>query len=1703
MLFEGTVCQQHSWFECLCKAAPALPGAAHATEAAASVDGTQPVFTGAVPTHAASSQDAPEASRSKRKAADTSQGNCLLKYFKPVGSIDQQKEAVNAQGKQDRTGRKQDCSGQQQQVRSTKKQDRSNREQDRSTREQDREQGRSTRAQDREQDRSTREQDREQDRSTREQDRSTTEQDRSRRGLTLARERTQKDHVDPFMLDQTPLALFSKRYNLPVRSGLDNHLRTFADAPENMPPISCLLQGCEEKWFTNLGEFFEHCDAVHEGYHTYRLRVLHLLSREVWQFPGSLQRAALQNFSEFQVRGATDWDNFTTHMHDKLSLGKGLQRDERWGPRRFVACVVCAERRWSEELIPTSIAGAKTEFQKEDKVCLLLDPKLYVSTWPELPSEEVFKSCPTVLLQTGDKVQMLLHKRRVTKRMCTGEEQAPLCKECRRCLVKNPPEMPARALANGKWLGRHPELMRRMPYGHRMLLPLRRVILTKVFFTANSKNPWEQSHSAFGLDGVTTIVEQAPTLPAIKEFPPRDLAESFEAVFVGIDPQDMRKKQTFPISKTLLLKQFDFVQRNSKAHQAAICRKADVEEWIDGETPEVLQKTFVDAPVEELDEEEVEELAGRADSNKYRGPVDSTLGAQELLESSEDVPVSYHCPDTVPLDKSTCWQVAAAKLEEMEKLAAAIQTEEELAEFIKDKPRRSVLYQTAAEFRKAVGQVSASETRKHIEKAICSEPLSKEHGDASPAREEPVAGVETEAQFTADDNPKLVVPTGKAYAKMWEPGFWQEWNPMDWCYGDCVYGDERLNDKPYKRTSFQEIAKHWLLREELEYDLYEGENYVAEHGEPKLWEHQPDVELLLKQLEEAEQQRPRVSCSGRVVPFAVNRFCMHPVNIMVIATFWRMMSGFMAVNVGLRIPGIQTKLKSLAQLPDQLALLSSKEGEADGMMGLVRRTSHLFNLVMGKVVGSNGYRVACRHKFTAYTIFFGAPLIFCTPNIADNRNILILLCQGAEINLDIDADPDLKLTYEDLRLRVVNDPVGQCVVVELLLRLFVLHILGASPDCVAQPEGVTVEHRVWTSDGVAASLTSLGCLVVLQAARGELEASGRGSLHGHWEIWGVSLTMQTAIEQFADKPLQEKHSCLKNVVSQWINFFQRTHHSSVEHLPKVFGQATSAQPMIVTQDMLHPCRMDGGEENLEGYRKQRRPCVTEVPKMDLPKRLPPDDLYEPADASFPETSAEPMKKRLIRGQALTAMPSYRRIHTLTEGRASEAELDTATWLPMYLQDAWQVQARAMLHVCGPSCWKYNKTGTRVCRHHCYHITVLEPDETASVPADKPIKLRRDGRPLNNQLYIIEESGKGKRGRICPVVVCPFETVTNYVAAVSLRCNFDNQSLVYLPPASTLPLEWLPNIRAKPELAWMARKTGDLEPKSLVAPQKPEPLEVSADSTWLESLLQEFEQETQGAFQDAHNQGFYINEYTTKVHALGDKLMQGLQRIAQKIHASEADGSVEKLTTRQRNKERVKMVLKKLVHLMNSLQVKSGSELVFPMLFDHMSFATHRCWETNLKVAYAKTLSAWQDHFKGSLKALHEKASVSQSIGFLLPSLQSGRAKELPVGWLIQPKPHDKTLSANAAATMEQVEQETGEDHGYIYISPGGQRFTSLQQALQYAQNDKLRNRMAADMKAVQIDSFDHNSNIQVQFTSNHEDYMHRGEHPIMQAGSWK
>ena len=188
------------------------------------------------------------------------------------------------------------------------------------------------------------------------------------------------------------------------------------------------------------------------------------------------------------------------------------------------------------------------------------------------------------------------------------------------------------------------------------------------------------------------------------------------------------------------------------------------------------------------------------------------------------------------------------------------------------------------------------------------------------------------------------------------------------------------------------------------------------------------------------------------------------------------------------------------------------------------------------------------------------------------------------------------------------------------------------------------------------------------------------------------------------------------------------------------------------------------------------------------------------------------------------------------------------WRQALIEDSWHVKARAMIHVRGPSCWKYDINGVRICRHHCYQNTILEPDTSAASPAEKPLKLRRDGRPLNNQLFIQEDATKGKRGRIIPIAVNPFETMTNYGVAGSPRCNFDNQSLLYLPPGSVLKLLHSPNIGRKPEYAHMEREEGDMNPKLLlpVADGSVETDEVGThpayDTETCEALLKELESE---------------------------------------------------------------------------------------------------------------------------------------------------------------------------------------------------------------------------------------------------------------------
>ena len=172
---------------------------------------------------------------------------------------------------------------------------------------------------------------------------------------------------------------------------------------------------------------------------------------------------------------------------------------------------------------------------------------------------------------------------------------------------------------------------------------------------------------------------------------------------------------------------------------------------------------------------------------------------------------------------------------------------------------------------------------------------------------------------------------------MYESTCWQQWDPLDWCYGDFLYGDPKLDEEPYKQQDYKQYVKQCLLREELEYDTYVGENNKAEEYGINHWKHDPDVADLLQKAQRAkccERREPVTNADPAV--FGINRFQKNQVALFVLSTFWRLMAGFTAINIGMRIPGMIGKLKQLAELPLRLVMASAESGEHDGVMGIVR-----------------------------------------------------------------------------------------------------------------------------------------------------------------------------------------------------------------------------------------------------------------------------------------------------------------------------------------------------------------------------------------------------------------------------------------------------------------------------------------------------------------------------------------------------------------------------------------------------------------------------------------------------------------------------------------------------------------------------------------------------------------------------------------------
>ena len=66
--------------------------------------------------------------------------------------------------------------------------------------------------------------------------------------------------------------------------------------------------------------------------------------------------------------------------------------------------------------------------------------------------------------------------------------------------------------------------------------------------------------------------------------------------------------------------------------------------------------------------------------------------------------------------------------------------------------------------------------------------------------------LETEVAATKITATEETPEHGVDSAKMYQPAFWQEWSPMDWCDGDCFYADPKLEEEAYKQQDYKPVS---------------------------------------------------------------------------------------------------------------------------------------------------------------------------------------------------------------------------------------------------------------------------------------------------------------------------------------------------------------------------------------------------------------------------------------------------------------------------------------------------------------------------------------------------------------------------------------------------------------------------------------------------------------------------------------------------------------------------------------------------------------------------------------------------------------------------------------------------------------------------------------------------------------------------------
>ena len=171
--------------------------------------------------------------------------------------------------------------------------------------------------------------------------------------------------------------------------------------------------------------------------------------------------------------------------------------------------------------------------------------------------------------------------------------------------------------------------------------------------------------------------------------------------------------------------------------------------------------------------------------------------------------------------------------------------------------------------------------------------------------------------------------------------------------------------------------------------------------------------------------------------------------------------------------------------------------------------------------------------------------------------------------------------------------------------------------------------------------------------------------------------------------------------------------------------------------------------------------------------------------------------------------------------------------------------------------------------------------------------------------------------------------------------------------------------------------------------------------------------------------------------------------------------------------------------------KSGSEMLFPILFGHLTFASHRCWTVFIKKGVFLAAEAWRRAHGQAVR----HAAIKDGGGEVLQYIRPGMDPYPMIGF-------------------KRLQNEEGGP--LVYEGPNGERYETLQQA--YEQQEDARSELSGNPErrvaltflqkfvnacGTETEQREVEEQRFVVTTSTLEDWLFRGDHPTLKAMSFQ